>query len=91
MSHYSSFAFRNIRESDFMRCCGGLSEPYALQPLPLAQNDPQQASRGLGLTDHAWSIGEFLDAAVAVATRAPTETAPDRRRQFRIVEGGKPD
>jgi hypothetical protein len=29
---------------------------------------------------------ELLDAALAVA---PTETAPDRRRRFRVIEGGR--
>jgi hypothetical protein len=36
-----------------------------------------------------WLIGELLDAALAVAPFAPTETAPDRRRRFRIIQGGK--
>jgi IS1 family transposase len=42
----------------------------------------------IGITDHVWSIGELLDAALAVAPLAPTETAPDRRRQFRLIPGG---
>ena len=46
-------------------------------------------AEALGLTDHAWSIGELLDAALAVATPDPTETAPERRRRFRVVQGGK--
>jgi len=46
-------------------------------------------AEALGLTDHAWSIGDLLDAALAVATPDPTETAPDRRRQFRVIQGGK--
>jgi IS1 family transposase len=46
-------------------------------------------AEALGLTDHAWSIGELLDAALAVATPDPTETAPDRRRRFRVIDGGK--
>ena len=46
-------------------------------------------AEALGLTDHAWSIGELLDAALAVATPDPTGTAPDRRRRFRVIEGGK--
>jgi IS1 family transposase len=46
-------------------------------------------AEALGLTDHAWPIGELLDAALAVATPDPTETAPDRRRKFRVIEGGK--
>jgi hypothetical protein len=43
----------------------------------------------LGITDHVWSIGELLHAALAVAPPAPTETAPDRRRRFKVIEGGK--
>jgi IS1 family transposase len=43
----------------------------------------------LGLTDHVWSIGELLDAALATQPITPTTTAPDRRRQFRVIEGGK--
>ena len=46
-------------------------------------------AEALGLTDHAWSIGELLDAALAVATPDPTDTAPDRRRRFRVIDGGK--
>jgi hypothetical protein len=30
------------------------------------------------ITDHMWSIGELLNAAIAVSPRAPTETAPDQ-------------
>jgi IS1 family transposase len=58
----------------------------ALTPDARHQNTPAMA---LGLTDHVWSIGELLDAALAVAPPAPTETAPDRRRKFRVIEGGK--
>jgi len=50
------------------------------------QNTPAMA---LGITDHVWSIGELLDAALAVAPPAPTETAPERRRRFRVIQGGK--
>jgi IS1 family transposase len=42
----------------------------------------------LGFTDHIWSIGELVDAAISVV---PTETAPDRRRPFRVIEGGRRD
>jgi hypothetical protein len=41
------------------------------------------------IADRVWSIGDLLDAALAVAPADPTETAPDRRRRFRVVEGGK--
>jgi hypothetical protein len=43
----------------------------------------------LGITDHVWSVGELLDAALAVAPPAPTETAPDRWGRFRVIEGAR--
>jgi IS1 family transposase len=42
----------------------------------------------LGITDRIWSLGDLIDAALAVATPDPTETAPERRRKFRVIEGG---
>ena len=41
----------------------------------------------LGFSDRVWSIGDLLDAALAVAPADPTTTVPDRWRRFR-VEGG---
>jgi IS1 family transposase len=58
----------------------------ALTPSARQQTTPAIA---LGLTDRVWSIGELLDAALAVAPADPTETAPDRRRRFRVIDGGK--
>jgi hypothetical protein len=43
----------------------------------------------LGITDHVWSIGELIEAALAAAPPKPAPTAPDRRRQFRVIQGGK--
>lgn len=43
----------------------------------------------LGLTDRPWSVGDLLDAALTVAPPAPTYTAPDRRRMFRVIQGGR--
>jgi len=43
----------------------------------------------LGIADRVWSVGDLLDAAVATQPIDPVVTAPDRRRQFRIIEGGK--
>ncbi len=57
----------------------------ALTPTAKDQNTPAMA---VGVADHVWSIGELIDAALAVAPAAPTETAPDRRRGFRVIEGG---
>jgi len=45
----------------------------------------------LGLTDHVWSISELIDAAHAAVPPKPTPTAPDRRRQFRVIEGDRKD
>lgn len=44
----------------------------------------------LGIADHAWSIGELIDAALAtLPIEPPVVTAPDRRKRFRVIEGGK--
>jgi hypothetical protein len=58
----------------------------ALTPDMKHQNTPAMA---IGIAGHVWSIGDLLDAALAVAPTKPTETAPDRRRRFRVIEGGK--
>ena len=42
-----------------------------------------------GIADHVWSMGELLDAAIGKQPITPHETAPDRRRKFRVIEGGK--
>ena len=42
----------------------------------------------LGIADHAWSISELIDAALATQPIAPETTAPDRRKSFRVIEGG---
>jgi hypothetical protein len=43
----------------------------------------------LGIAERVWSIGDLVDAALAVGPTEPTETAPDRRRRFRVIQGGK--
>jgi hypothetical protein len=43
----------------------------------------------LGVTEHVWSIGELIDAALKAVPVKPAPTAPDRRRQFRVIQGGK--
>jgi IS1 family transposase len=60
----------------------------SLTPDARHQNTPAMA---LGITDRVWSIGELLDAALALAPREPTETAPDRRRRFRVIQGDRRD
>jgi hypothetical protein len=43
----------------------------------------------IGITDHVWSIGELIDSSLTAAPPKPTPTAPERRRQFRVIQGGK--
>ena len=43
----------------------------------------------LGIVDRVWTIGDLLDAALAAVPPLPTPTAPERRRQFRVIEGGR--
>jgi len=43
----------------------------------------------LGVAERVWTIGDLVDAALAAVPPLPTPTAPDRRRQFRVVEGGR--
>jgi len=45
----------------------------------------------LGIADRVWTIGDLLDSALAAEPPKPTPTAPDRRRQFRVIEGGRSD
>ena len=47
-------------------------------------------ARTLGVAERVWTVAELLDAALSVAPQTPTETAPDRRRRFQVIEGGKP-
>lgn len=58
----------------------------SLSPNARDQRTPAMA---LGVTHYTWSIGELLDAALAVAPREPSETPPERRRQFRVIQGGR--
>jgi hypothetical protein len=43
----------------------------------------------LGIADRVWTIGDLLDAALTAVPPVPTPTAPERRRQYRVIEGGK--
>jgi hypothetical protein len=43
----------------------------------------------LGIAERVWTIGDLLDAALATQPIRPTATAPDRRKRFRVIEGGK--
>jgi len=43
----------------------------------------------LGIADRVWTIGDLIDAALATQPIAPVTTAPDRRKRFRVIEGGR--
>ena len=43
----------------------------------------------LGIAERVWTIGDLIEAALGAVPPLPTPTAPDRRRQFRVIEGGK--
>jgi IS1 family transposase len=43
----------------------------------------------LGIADRVWTIGDLLDAALATQPITPITTAPDRRKRFTVIEGGK--
>jgi len=42
----------------------------------------------LGIADRVWTIADLLEAALATQPITPITTAPDRRKRFRIVDGG---
>ncbi len=44
---------------------------------------------GLNVTDRVWSLGDLLDAALATQPNDPVISPPDRRRTFRVIEGGR--
>lgn len=43
----------------------------------------------LGVADRVWTIGDLIDAALATQSIAPVPTAPDRRKRFTVIQGGK--
>jgi len=43
----------------------------------------------LGISDRVWTIGDLIDAALATQPIAPVTTAPDRRKRFQVIDGGK--
>jgi hypothetical protein len=42
-----------------------------------------------GAADCVWTIGDLIDAALATQPITPVPIAPDRRKLFKIVQGGK--
>jgi hypothetical protein len=64
-----------------------LCRPHeSLSPSMTRQITPAMAA---GIADHVWSIGELLDAALAVAPHTPVDTPSNRRQRFRVIQGGK--
>jgi IS1 family transposase len=43
----------------------------------------------LGIADRVWTIGDLIDAALATQPITPETTAPDRRKRFKVIEGGR--
>jgi len=43
----------------------------------------------LGIAERVWTIGELLDAALATQPIDPVVTAPDRRKRFTVIDGGR--
>jgi IS1 family transposase len=50
----------------------------------------QTPAMALGVADRVWTIADLIEAALATQPITPTSTAPDRRKRFRVIEGGKP-
>jgi hypothetical protein len=46
-------------------------------------------AKALGVVDRAWTIGALIDAALATQPIAPVTTAPERRKGFIVIEGGR--
>jgi hypothetical protein len=46
-------------------------------------------AKAIGVADRTWTVAQLADAALAVAPALPTETPPDRRRKFIVIQGGK--
>jgi IS1 family transposase len=43
----------------------------------------------LGIADRVWTIGDLIDAALATQPITPETTAPDRRKRFQVIQGGR--
>ena len=46
-------------------------------------------AKALGVVDRTWAIGELIDAALATQPITPVPTAPERRKRFTVIKGGK--
>ena len=43
----------------------------------------------LGLTDKVWGVADLIEAALKAVPPVPAPTARDRRKAFRVIDGGK--
>jgi hypothetical protein len=48
-------------------------------------------AKALGVVDRTWAIGDLIDAALATQSITPMPTAPERRKWFTVIDGGKAD
>ena len=46
-------------------------------------------AKALGVADRVWTIGDLIDAALVTQPIKPVTTAPDRRKAFRVIQGGR--
>jgi len=57
----------------------------SLQPLPCPRGPADDPGVALGVADRVWTIGDLLDAALALEPNRPIRT----KRNFTVIEGGK--
>jgi IS1 family transposase len=46
-------------------------------------------AKALGVVDRNWAIGDLIEAALATQPISPVPTAPERRKLFTVIDGGK--
>lgn len=48
----------------------------------------QTPAMALGVADRVWTIADLIEAALATQPITPPTTAPERRKRFRVIDGG---
>jgi hypothetical protein len=61
-------------------------KPPSVSQAPRAH---RPSRRGRNQAHRVWTIGDLLEVALATQPITPSTSAPDRRRRFRVIEGGK--
>jgi hypothetical protein len=46
-------------------------------------------AKALGVVDRTWTVGELIDDALATQPITPVPNAPERRKRFTAIDGGK--